>query len=72
MKKEIHEKMCGMPLNRDTVGRFLGLHEEVKGRVDRVKKIFDELLKLCEKLSFPFISKQQILAKIDKLIKMFD
>lgn len=72
MKKDIHEIMCKMPLNRDIVGRFSGLYDEVKGRADRVKKISDELLKLWEKLSFPVISKQQVLARVDKLIKMFE
>ena len=46
IKKDIHEIMCRIPLNRDIVGRFLGLYDEVKGRADRVKKISEELLKL--------------------------
>src|SRR6218665_924680 len=39
---------------------------------DRAKKISEELLKLWEKLSFPVISQQQVLAKVDKLIKVFE
>ena len=46
MKKDINEIMCKVPLNRDIVGRFLGLYDEVKGRADRVRKISQELLKL--------------------------
>ena len=61
VKKDINEIMCGMPLNRDIFDRFLGLHDKVEGRADRVKKISEELLKLRDKLSFLFISKQQVL-----------
>ena len=32
---------------------------------DRAKKISEELLKLWEKLSFPVISQQQVLSKVD-------
>src|SRR6218665_921736 len=39
---------------------------------DRAKKIYEELLKLWEKQSFPIISQQQVLAKVDKLIKVFE
>ena len=46
--------MCRIPLNRDIVGKFLGLYDEVKGRAVRVKKKSKELLK---KLSLPFIFK---------------
>lgn len=72
MKKDINETMCKMPLNRDIVGRFLGLYDELKGRADRIRKISQELQKLWEKLSFPFLSKQQVSAKVDKLIIVFE
>ena len=39
---------------------------------DRAKKISEELLKLWEKLSFPVISQQQVLAKVDKLVNVFE
>ena len=68
MKKD----MFRMPLNRDIVGMFLELYDEVKQRADGVKKISEELLMRWEKLSFIFNSKQQVLAKVDKLIKIFD
>ena len=72
MKDDINEILCKMPLNRNIVGRFLGLYDELKGRADRIKKISQELLKLWEKLSFPILSKQQVSAKVDKLIKGFE
>lgn len=72
MKKDIYVAMCKMPLNRDIVGRFLGLYDELKGRADRIRKISQELQKLWEKLNFPFLSKQQVSAKVYKLIIVFE
>src|SRR6218665_1273950 len=73
MKKNIHEIMCRITLNRDIVDRFLGLCDEVKVRDYQAKKIIsEELLKLWENLSFPVISQQQVLAKVNKLIKVFE
>lgn len=68
IKKDINVTMCKMPLNRDIVGRFLGMYDELKGKADRIKKISQEVQKLWEKLNFPFLSKQQISARVEKLI----
>jgi hypothetical protein len=67
MKKHINVTMCKMPLKRDIVGRFLGLYDEHKGRAHRITRISEELQKLWTKLSFPFLSQQQVSAKVDKL-----
>ena len=72
IKEDINQILCKMPLNKDIIGRFLGLHDELKGRSDRIRKISQELLNLWDKLNFPFLSVQQILAKVGELIKMFE
>lgn len=72
VENDLNETICKMPLNRVIVGRFLGLYEQVKGRADRINKISEESMLLWEKLSFPLLSKQQVSAKVDKLIKMFE
>ena len=72
VKQELNEVKCKMPSNRDIVGRFLGLFSELKSRQDRIIKISEELLKLWEKMNFPFLSKQQVSAKVDTVIKSFE
>lgn len=72
VNQELNEVKCRMPSNRDIVGRFVGLFCELKGRQDRITRISEELLKLWEKMNFPFLSKQQVSAKVDKLIKSFE
>lgn len=72
VKNQLNVTFCKMPLKRDIVGRFLGLYDQVKGRADRINKISEELMMLWEKLSFPLLSKQQVTATTDKLIKMFE
>jgi len=72
LELDMNEILCKMPSNRDMVGRFLGLFDELKERQDRITKIFEELSKFWEKLNFPFLSKQQVSAKVDKLIKSFE
>lgn len=72
LKQDMSDTICKMPSNRDIVGRFLGLFDELKGRHDRLRKICEELLKLWEKLNFPVLSKQHVSAKVDKLITSFE
>ena len=72
VKQELNEVKSKMPSNRDIVGRFLGLFDELKGRQDRITKISEELLKLWEKMNFPFLSKQQVSAKVNKVIISFE
>ena len=63
VKQELNEVKCRMPSNRDIVGRFVGLFWELKGRQDQITRISEELLKLWEKMNFPFLSKQQVSAR---------
>lgn len=72
LKQDMRDTLCKMPSNRDIVGRFLGLYDQLKGRHDRLRKISEELLNLWEKLNFPVLSKQQVSAKVDKLITSFE
>ena len=71
-KFDLSDKMCKMPSSRVIVGRYLGLFEELKGRKDRIAKISEELTKLWEKLNFPAVSKQQVNAKVEKIISLFE
>ena len=34
VKQDMSDKLCKMPSNRDIVGRFLGLFDELKGQHD--------------------------------------
>lgn len=72
LKQDMSGTLCKMPSNRDIVGRFLGLFDELKGRNDRLRKISQELIDLWEKFNFPVLSKQQVSAKVDKLITSFE
>ena len=72
LKHDINEALCKIPTNKTIVGRFLGLYDVLKGRHDRIRKISNELLLLWEKLNFPSLSKQQVQAKLDKLLILFE
>ena len=72
VKQDMSDKLCKMPSNRDIVGRFLGLFDELKGRHDRLTKISEELMNLWQKFNFPVLSKQQVSANVDKVITSFE
>jgi len=60
-----------MPSNRDIVGRFLallGLFGELKGRQDWTTKISVELLKLWEKMNFPFCQNNKQFADLNNFV----
>ena len=61
-----------MPSNKNVVGRFWGLYAETKSRANRIRRISKEIITLWNNLSFPSLSEQQILFKVDKLIKLFE
>ena len=53
-----------MPLNKDVIRRFLGVHNEVKEKKVRIDMIAKELSGLWNKLNFPVLSFQRIKSKI--------
>ena len=62
-----------IPLKTHIVGRFKHLAITTKGRQERLKTISKELSVLwSEKLNFPKISEQAILAKVQKAIATYD
>jgi len=62
-----------IPLKTHIVGRFKHLAITTKGRQERLKTISKELSILwSEKLNFPKISEQAILAKVQKTIATYD
>jgi hypothetical protein len=63
------EKFVRLPLKRDVVGRFMFLNETMIGRRTRMNKICDELLQLWSTFSFPSLSSQVVMDKIQRLLK---
>ena len=60
-----------MPLNKDVVGRFLGLHQDLKANDIRIRKISMELIYLWNKFNFPVLSVQRVQSKIKKLTETY-
>jgi hypothetical protein len=64
-------ELCKMPLNKDVVGRFLGLHQEMRKKKLRIENIAKELNSLWNKFNFPVLSVQRVHSKITKLIDAY-
>jgi len=60
-----------MPLNKDVVGRFLGLHQEMRKKKVRIENIAKELNSLWNKFNFPVLSVQRVHSKITKLLDAY-
>ena len=60
-----------MPLNRDIVGRFLGLHQQMNDKKLRIKNIAVELIYLWNKLNFSVLSEQRVMSKITLLVDAY-
>ena len=61
-----------MPLNKKIIGRYLGLHAEMRGSKDRVNKIYDEVMHLWMKLDFPVLSERTVKRKLQKLVDLYE
>jgi hypothetical protein len=62
-----------MPTKAQVVGRYNHLGLSIKGRRDRVGVLAEEVTNLwTHTLNFPIISKQAIISKLEKLLKVYD
>lgn len=67
----ILNEMCKIPLNKDIVGRYLALHQQINNRKRRILVIADELKCLWKKFNFPVLSEQTVIYKINQLVDLY-
>ena len=56
---------------KDVIGRVLFLYEVKKERLSRINQVCEELQRLWSNFNFPSVSKQVVIAKVEKLLNKY-